>query len=136
MIFLPLIVAPDMPYVNEWQTQIFIDIGAHMEDLDWAVAWNYMDPTPSLSKLNPLWYFEAKDGYLIEYVNYILFEDHSYHWWGELPDEEEVCFGDACYTRWGQKAVQIRSDLDIDVIIVKVKDDPDYCPTCIPSWKP
>ena len=144
MIFLPIVTCPEMPelpYVNEWEMKVFVDVEAHMEDLEWAVSWNHRDPTPTIKELNPLWYFEAEDGWLIDYTNFILFEDYSYHWWSRLPDEEEVCFkgSQRCYARWGEKAVQIRSlidEPDIDVIIVKLKPDPDYCPTCIPSWKP
>ena len=132
----------ELPYVNEFQHKVFVDVDAHMENLAWSMAWNYLDPEPTIIDLNPLWYFEPEDGWLIQYVNYMTFEsEFLYHWWTGLPDSEEVCFSNIgrCYTEWGEEAVQIRSMIDepdIDVVIVKIKPDPDYCPTCIPSWKP
>ena len=148
-IYFPLVFGVDsdsppveIPYVNSYTHKVFVDVGAVEENPSWANAWNYLDPEPITTELNPLWYFEPIDGWLIDYVNYITFEgDATYHWWQIPNDGQEVCFPNdgRCYTEWGENAVQIRSGIDypdIDVVIVKVKSDPNYCPTCIPSWKP
>ena len=144
MIFLPIVICPESvepPYVNEWEMKVFVDVEAHMENLRWSKAWNYMDPEPTTTELNPLWYFEPIDGWLIDYVNYMTFEGELvYHWWQIKNDGVEECFPSSrCYTEWEEDAVQIRSEIDdpdIDVIIVKIKPDPNYCPTCIPSKPP
>jgi len=132
-IFLPVIEVdnPPAPYVNEWQVQVVVDTDALMENELWATAWNHMDPEVEYTKLSPEYRFEAKEGWTLEFVNIYMIEDMKYYWWSGL-DEEETCWPDFCVAQ-GANWFSIKTDLDIDVFIAKVKGG---CDTCFPSRMP
>lgn len=120
-VFIP-IVFTDAEYVNEWKHKIFVDVGAAEEDAVASKAWDYLDPSPTVMVLNPEFEYHTPDGWLVNYVNFYLIEDGSYRWWTGAG-EEEKCFGDGlCVTQWVDGFI-IRSDFDIDVIIVSVVED-------------
>ena len=124
----------DKPYVNEWSTKVFVDEGAEVEDFYLANAWNYFDPEPTIMRLNPEFLYEAPNDWVVDYVNYYTIEDKSYHWWSTSVGEDEVCFETTCYAQ-GENWFSIKSELDIDVIWVKVHEK-EVCGTCFPSKPP
>ncbi len=117
LIFIPMIVN-NSEYVNEWEHQIYVDVGAAEENAWIAEAWDYMDPYPTITQLNPVFEFSTPDGWLVEYVNFYTIEDEAYHWWTGVGDAE-VCFEQFCVTEWPQ-GFRLTSTLDIDVFIIKV----------------
>ena len=123
MIFIPIIIvdAPVQPaYVNEWQTQIYVDEYAWEEDATIPNAWDYLDPQVDVVDLNPYFEFHAQDGWLIDYVNFYMIENHSYNWW--TISGIEACFTHYCVMQ-GDDWFKIESDLDIDVFIIKLKEE-------------
>jgi hypothetical protein len=114
--------------------KVFVDTGAYDENEYIARAWNYMDPEPTVMRLNPYFIFEAPENWKVNYVNYYTIEDESYHWWSTSVGEDEVCFETTCYAQ-GENWFSIRSELDIDVIWVKVHEEKE-CDTCFPSKSP
>jgi hypothetical protein len=134
LIFIPIVTGGGAPYVNEWQHKVFVDVGAAEESARIAEAWNYLDPYPAIMELNPEFEFRTPLGWLVDYVNFYTIEDMAYHWWAGVG-EIEKCFEKFCVTQWDD-GFRLQSDFDIDVIIVKVIEDYDYCPTCIPGKPP
>ena len=135
IIFLPIVyVEAPPPYVNEWETDIYKDVGAADENPWIAEAWDYMDPEPTTTTLNPEFYYHAPEFFEIKYINFYLIEDGTYHWFGGNVGEEPVCFfgGDLCYSQ-GPDWFLLSSSWDIDIIIIKL--DP-LCSTCYPSKPP
>lgn len=132
MIFIPIIyVEVDQPYVNEWQTKVFVDVDAWMENQYYSTAWNYLDPYPTTLELNPSFRYDVPSGWSVDFVNFYTIEDGAYHWFTGVGEDGQ-CFGDLCFAQ-GKDWFTIDSDLDIDVIWVKLNEE---CTTCFPSEGP
>jgi hypothetical protein len=133
IIFLPIIYVEAPPsYVNEWEMDIYKDVGAADEDPWIADAWDYMDPEPTTTILNPEFFYQAPEYFEIRWINFYTIEDGVYHWFGNVGEEGTCFVGDLCYAQ-GKDWLRLSSNLDIDVIMIKLKP---LCSTCFPSKPP
>jgi len=108
------------PSLNKWMTDIVVDVGAESEDWDIAHAWDYMDPEVETMEINPVFEYHAAPGYSLDYVNFYTIEDHAYHWWSG-GGIDWTCIGSYCWQQ-GADWFKVKSSLDIDVFIIRLKE--------------
>ena len=134
IIFIPIVYVeapPPPPYINEWEMDIYKDVGAADEDILLANGWDYMDPEPTTAILNPEFFYQAPEFFDVEWINFYTIEDRTQHWFYPWS-EEGTCWDDRCYAQ-GKDWFRLSSSLDIDVIMIKLKP---LCSTCFPSKPP
>ena len=88
VIYIPIVIAPELPAFNEEMTTIIFDTG--LDPIEYE-PWAWLDPSPEVEILNPDFTYYPPEGYLITNAMFYSYTDGLSRWMQNPVKNTEHC---------------------------------------------